>query len=465
MNNSTISGMKPAGFPFQPKDEEANFLPSRNQKANLCCCFPCLRKIFISSGRTRSRQPFESTAQGPTAQVQAPGIETRHRRISTLSAPTSSNLATIGNPSTKPTREHERTLTALNKLLGIRIHRLIQSGAQGSIYHGIDHNNDEFAIKIISKRVRTRRELSGLMLPEHPNIATVFHLLIYDTACGKHLTVSKEQAHQLNRFDPSLKLQAVVSQLVPGRDLGEALTRWVSPGPKLAMVIVGQLLQALKHCHANNILHRDLKPENILLSPTGEVRLVDFGLADQLDPNGRRFSLLGSPSYVAPEIVDDSTHRYDRHGHSFPLDAWGLGVVLCIALTGASLNHLLWQQGDKKLLRNAAKGGFAALQHCIYPVRLAEMGDQQKRELFFNSVPVEARTEPSLPGLLELVVGLTRKSPSMRLTLAEVEKKLKQEPLSRVDWHENVKTLQLSNLPASVSVCQAHSNPDYHQSV
>ena len=460
MNNFTISGMKPAGLPFQPREESANVLPPPDPKANLCCCFPFLRRIFTLSGRTRSGQPFESTSPG-----QPPSTETRQRRISSLSAPTSSDLAAINNLPTKLTREHGRTLAALNELLGIRIHRLIQSGAQGSIYHGIDHNNGEFAIKIISRRVRTRRELSGLMLPEHPNIATVFHLLLYDTAYGKYFTISKEQACQINRFDPSLKLHAVVSQLVPGRDLGEALARWISPGPKLAMVIISQLLQALKHCHANNILHRDLKPENILLSPTGEVRLVDFGLADQLQTNGRRYSLVGSPSYVAPEIVDDSTHRYDRHGYSFPLDAWGLGMVLCIALTGSSLKHLLWDQGDKRLLRNAARGGLAALQHCIYPVRLAEMDDQQKKELFFNAVPVAARTEPSLPGLLELVVGLTQKSPSMRLTLAEVETKLKQEPLSCIDWHENVQTLQLSRLPATISIGQAHSNPDHHQSV
>lgn len=460
MNNSTISGLKPAGFLSQSKDEAANFLPPRDQKAKLCCCFPFLRRIFTLSGRAQSRQPSESTSPR-----QPPNIETRQRRISTLSAPTSSDLAAIGTLPTKLTREHGRTLAALNELLGIRIHRLIQSGAQGSIYHGIDHNDGEFAIKIITRRVRTGRELSGLMLPEHPNIATVFHLLLYDTACGRYLTISKEQAFQINRFDRSLKLYAVISQLVPGRDLGEALARWISPGPRLAMVIISQLLQAIKHCHANNILHRDLKPENILISPTGEVRLVDFGLADQLLVDKRRYSLVGSPSYVAPEIVDDSTHQRRRHGHSFPLDAWGLGVVLCIALTGASLEHLLWKQGDKRLLDNAARDGLAALQHCIYPVRLAEMDDQQKRELFFNAVPVAARTEPSLPGLLELVVGLTKKSPSMRLTLAEVEKKLKQEPLSRFDWHENVKTLQLSRLPATVSVGQAHSNPDCHQSL
>ena len=340
-----------------------------------------------------------------------------------MSAPTSADLAAISDPSKKLARGHHRTVAALNQLLDIRVHRLIQSGAQGSIYHGVDGSNGEFAIKIISRSVPFRRELSGLMLPEHPNIATVFHLLLYDPDYERYMAVSKEKAHLLPGFDPTLRLKAVVSQLVPGRDLGEVLTHWVSPGPKLAMVIIGQLVQALKHCHANNILHRDLKPENVLLSPTGEVRLVDFGLADRLHPNGRRYSVLGSPCYVAPEIVGDCRARIHRQGHSFPLDAWGLDVVLCITLTGTSLNNLLKEKGDNKLLRNAAKGGLASLQHCIYPLRLADMDDQQKRDLFFNSVPVGARMEPSLSGLLELVVGLTKKSPSMRLTLAQVEKK------------------------------------------
>ena len=231
------------------------------------------------------------------------------------------------------------------------------------------------------------------------------------------------------------------------------------------MVIIGQLVQALKHCHANNVLHRDLKPENVLLSPDGGVRLVDFGLADQLHPNGRRYSVLGSPSYVAPEIVYDSGHRFNRLGHSFPLDAWGLGVVLCIALTGTSLDRLLREKGDTKILRRAARGGISNLQHCIYPVRLAEMDDQQKKELIFNAIPVRARMEPGLSELLELVVGLTKKSPPMRLTLAEVEQKLQQEPFSGVDWHGNVDRLQLSRIPATVSVSHTYSNATHHQSV
>ena len=456
MNNLTCAGIRAGGYPSG--DGPASTLPLRDEQKCHCCCFPFLRKLFLPSAH--SRQISASTSQG-----WPPATETRQRRISVLSAPISADAATISNLPKKLVPEHRETAVALSQLLNIRILRLIQSGAQGSIYQGVDDGNGEFAIKIMIGPMRFRRELSGLILPEHPNIATVFHLLLYDPDYERYLTVSKEKAHLLYGFDPALQLRAVVSQLVPGRDLGEALSRWVSPGPRLAMVIVGQLVQALKHCHDNNVLHRDLKPENVLLSPNGEVRLVDFGLADQLHPNGRRYSVLGSPSYVAPEVVYDSNHRFNRLGHSFPLDAWGLGVVLCIALTGTSLDHLLRHKSDKKILRKVAREGIPNLQHCIYPARLAEMDDQQKKELFFNAVPLRARTEPCLPGLLELVVGLTRKSPPKRLTLAEVEQQLQQEPLSSVDWHETVEMLQLSRLPATVSVNHAYSNTDCHQSV
>ena len=456
MNTLTCAGIRATGYPSG--DNPGSILPRHDEQGSLCCCFPFLRKLFSPSAYPR--QISASTSQGGP-----PATETRQRRISVLSAPISVDASTIGNLPKKLVQEHRETAAALSQLLNIRILRLIQSGAQGAIYQGVDDGNGEFAIKIMTGSVRFRRELSGLILPEHPNIATVFHLLLYDPDYERYLTISKEKAHLLYRFDPTLRLRAVVSQLVPGRDLGEALSRWVSPGPRLAMVIVGQLVQALKHCHANNVLHRDLKPENVLLSPNGEVRLVDFGLADQLHPNGRRYSVIGSPSYVAPEIIYDSNNRFNRLGHSFPLDAWGLGVVLCIALTGTSLDHLLRHKSDKKILRKVAREGIPNLQHCIYPARLAEMDDQQKKELFFNAVPLRARTEPCLPGLLELVVGLTRKSPPKRLTLAEVEQQLQQEPLSSVDWHETVEMLQLSRLPATVSVNHAYSNTDCHQSV
>ncbi len=454
MNTLTCAGIRAVGYP--PGDNPASILPRHDEQKSLCCCFPFLRKLFSPSAHPR--QISESTSQeGP------PATETRQRRISVLSAP--ADPATISNLPEKLAPEHRETAVALSQLLNIRLLRPIQSGAQGSIYQGIGDSNGEFAIKIMTSSVRFRRELSGLILPEHPNIATVFHLLLYDPDYERHLTVSKQKAHLSYRFDPTLQLRAVVSQLVPGRDLGEALSNWVAPGPRLAMVIVGQLVQALKHCHINNVLHRDLKPENVLLSPNGEVRLVDFGLADQLLPNGRRYSVLGSPCYVAPEIVYDSSHRFNRLGHSFPLDAWGLGVVLCIALTGTSLDRLLREKGDSRILRRAARNGISNLQHCIYPVRLGEMDDQQKKELFFNAVPVGARKEPGLSELLELVVGLTKKSPPMRLTLAEVEQQLQQEPFSSVDWYENVEILQLSRIPATVSVSHAYSNANCHQSV
>jgi len=346
----------------------------------------------------------------------------------------------------KLTKEESQTATALNELLGIRIHGLIQCGGQGTIYHGVDGNNAEFAVKITSRPQRPYRELSGLGLPEHPNIATIFHLLLYDPNHEKYLTVSKKQACLMRRSD-RFHLKAVVSQLVVGWDLAEILMHPTTPGPKLAMIIVSQLVQALKHCHAHNVLHRDMKPENILFTPTGEVKLVDFGLAGRLPENGRRYSLLGSPFFLSPEVVNDANHRDDRYGHSFPLDAWGLGLVLWMTLTGTSLARLFSQDGDEK---PEAKDFFAS-KCCTCSTRFARMSDEQKITRLFKFIRTEAKKESGLATLVELIIGLTKESPAERLTLADAEKVLGQEPLSRTNLHEAISALPLPHLAAAVS--------------
>ena len=381
--------------------------------------------------------------------LEAPLTELHQRQISISSALGSDYLEGPKSSPQKLTKEEKKTAAALNELLGIRIHRLIQSGGQGSIYHGIDGSGAEFAVKITSKTQRPCRELNGLRLPEHPNIATIFHLLLYDPASEKYLTVSKKQAH-LMRHSDRFYLKAVVSQLVTSRDLLAVLSHRIASGPKLAMIIAGQLVQALKHCHTHNILHRDIKPENILLTPTGEVKLVDFGLAGCLPQSKRRYSLVGSPSFISPEIVEDASHQHDCYGHSFPLDAWGLGAVLCVTLTGVPLGYMLWQKGDKEWLEGAKNKRFSGLRHRIYPMRLARMSDQQKRVMLFKFVQKEASKEPSLEALVELIIGLTKKTPEMRLTLADVEETLKQEPLCSVNLHECVQALRLSHMPTTV---------------
>ncbi|KAF2456711.1 cell-cycle checkpoint serine-threonine kinase [Lineolata rhizophorae] len=113
------------------------------------------------------------------------------------------------------------------------------------------------------------------------------------------------------------------------------LFNWIVMKQKLTEVetrrVFVQLFQAVKYLHERNIVHRDIKPENILLADKNlTVKLADFGLAKIIGEESFTTTLCGTPSYVAPEILENTSHRrYTR-----AVDVWSLGVVLYICLCG-----------------------------------------------------------------------------------------------------------------------------------
>ncbi|XP_063160248.1 serine/threonine-protein kinase 17A [Candoia aspera] len=96
--------------------------------------------------------------------------------------------------------------------------------------------------------------------------------------------------------------------------------------------LMRQILEGVSFLHQNNVVHLDLKPQNILLtceSPLGDIRIVDFGLSRVMKNREELREIMGTPEYVAPEILS-----YDPI--STATDMWSIGVLTYVMLTGVS---------------------------------------------------------------------------------------------------------------------------------
>ncbi|XVF37834.1 hypothetical protein REPUB_Repub20aG0045100 [Reevesia pubescens] len=190
---------------------------------------------------------------------------------------------------------------------------------------------EAYACKKISKaKLRTeidvddvRREVEIMRhLPKHPNIVTF-----------KEAFEDKEAVY-------------IVMELCHG---GELFDRIVAKGhfsERAAATVVKTLLEI--ECHEHGVIHRDLKPENFLLadeSETAPIKAIDFGLSIFYEP-GQRFSdIVGSPYYMAPEVL--------RRNYGKEIDIWSIGVILYILLCGVPP---FWADTEEGIAHAIVKG-------------------------------------------------------------------------------------------------------------
>ena len=90
---------------------------------------------------------------------------------------------------------------------------------------------------------------------------------------------------------------------------------------------VAQIILGLQFQHSKGIIYQDQKPENILLNSNGYIKLADFGVsAKNKDENSKRDTFIGTPYWMAPEVVFCETFRDQPYDNK--VDIWSLGITL-----------------------------------------------------------------------------------------------------------------------------------------
>uniref|UniRef100_A0A915Q0W2 Protein kinase domain-containing protein n=1 Tax=Setaria digitata TaxID=48799 RepID=A0A915Q0W2_9BILA len=123
----------------------------------------------------------------------------------------------------------------------------------------------------------------------------------------------------------------LVLELVSGGELFDYVSTKECLDEAEAAAFIQQILFAIKHLHDNHVVHLDIKPENVMLKKRGEskIKLIDFGLSRRILPGTVVKDMIGTPEFVAPEVVN-----YEPL--SSATDMWALGVVTYILLSGGS---------------------------------------------------------------------------------------------------------------------------------
>jgi serine/threonine protein kinase/Tfp pilus assembly protein PilF len=169
----------------------------------------------------------------------------------------------------------------------------IGAGGMGVVYRARDQRlNRDVALKVLppgrlgdeAPRKRFRMEALALAKLNHPNIGTV-----YD-------------------FDTQNEIDFLVMEYIPGETLGQRLAKGTLPEKEWISISL-QIAAALEEAHEQGIVHQDLKPGNIMVTPKGQVKVLDFGLARLLDSDtsGEVTATLtqtdgaGTLPYMAPE--------------------------------------------------------------------------------------------------------------------------------------------------------------------
>lgn len=205
-----------------------------------------------------------------------------------------------------------------DKLYGDRyqVNEKLARGGMAEVFEAHDTLLDRpVALKVLFPELSTnesfvarfRREAQAAANLSHPNIVSVFD------------------------WGSSENTYYIVMELVEGKTLSKVIRESAPLEPKVAAAIASDVAAALSFAHKNGVVHRDIKPSNVLITPDGQVKVADFGIARALSGDSdltQTGSIMGTATYLSPEQAQGQS----IDGRS---DVYSLGVVLFEMITGA----------------------------------------------------------------------------------------------------------------------------------
>lgn len=214
------------------------------------------------------------------------------------------------------TKEGKDPLIPSGKIGPYKVETLLSKGGMSYLYLAIHPDGFPLVVKVLSPKYMTHPEMTQQFLKEaeiialtdHPNIIKLYGQGKWEG--GLYIGMEFVQGISLKQF--------IVQQTL---------------SVESALDIILQVSYALLHLHTQGVIHRDLKPENILITEGGQVKVIDFGIAqltqDEQTPfHSRKGQFLGTPSYMSLE------QRKNPLKVSFATDIYSLGVITFELIVG-----------------------------------------------------------------------------------------------------------------------------------
>ncbi|KAG6504627.1 hypothetical protein ZIOFF_036962 [Zingiber officinale] len=193
--------------------------------------------------------------------------------------------------------------------------KLLGRGTFGHVYLGFNSESGQMCaikeVKNISDDANSRESLKQL------NQASFSSLEITLLSQLSHPNIVEYYGSEL--MEDSL---SVFLEYVSGGSIHKILQEYGAFGEALIRSYTAQILSGLVYLHGRNTVHRDIKGANILVDPNGVVKLADFGMAKHMNAYTSIQSFKGSPYWMAPEVVMNSS------GYDLTVDIWSLGCTI-----------------------------------------------------------------------------------------------------------------------------------------